>query len=42
LSVIAERFGVSVAAIVDLNEISNPDRIDAGVTIRIPVRDQVP
>jgi LysM repeat protein len=42
LSVIAERFGVSVAAIVDLNEISNPDRIDAGVTIKIPVRTQVP
>jgi LysM repeat protein len=38
LSVIAERFGVSVAAIVDLNEISNPDRIEAGVSIKIPVR----
>jgi LysM repeat protein len=38
LSIIAERFGVTVAAIVDLNKITNPDRIEAGVTIEIPAK----
>ena len=42
LSVIAERYGVSVAALVDLNRITDPDRIEAGVTLEIPVRAQVP
>lgn len=42
LSVIAERYGVSVAAIVDLNQITDPDRIEAGVTLQIPVRAPVP
>jgi LysM repeat protein len=42
LSIIAERFGVTVAAIVDLNEITNPDRIEAGVTIEIPNKANVP
>jgi LysM repeat protein len=42
LSVIAERYGVSVAAIVDLNNITNPDRIEAGVTLEIPDRARVP
>jgi LysM repeat protein len=42
LSVIAERYGVSVAAIVDLNQITNPDRIEAGVTLEIPAPTRVP
>ena len=42
LSVIAERYGVSVAAIVDLNNITNPDRIEAGVTLEIPDQARVP
>jgi LysM repeat protein len=42
LSIIAERFGVTVAAIVDLNKITNPDRIEAGVTIEIPTTAAVP
>lgn len=42
LSVIAERYGVSVAALVDLNRITDPDRIEAGVTLEIPGRAQVP
>jgi LysM repeat protein len=42
LSIIAERFGVTVASIVDLNGITNPDRIEAGVTIEIPNTVRVP
>lgn len=36
LSGIASRYGTTVAAIVKLNNIQNPDRIYAGKTIRIP------
>jgi len=42
LSIIAERFGVTVASIVDLNGITNPDRVEAGVTIEIPIKRSVP
>lgn len=42
LSVIAEKYGVSVAAIVDANRITDPDRIEAGVTLQIPPRAVVP
>ena len=35
LSVIAERFGTSVDALVSLNGINNPDLIYAGTTIRV-------
>ncbi len=36
LGKIARRFGVSLDAIVRLNDIRNPDRIRAGTTLRIP------
>ncbi len=36
LAVIAASFGVTVQSIVDLNQISNPDAVQAGQTIEIP------
>jgi LysM repeat protein len=36
LTVIANRFGVSVQAIVDANELTNPDRLDVGQELIIP------
>lgn len=36
LSVLAQRFGTTVQALAQLNGISNPDRISAGATIRVP------
>lgn len=36
LRIIAETFGVTIQAIVDLNNIENPDNIQAGQTIEIP------
>ena len=37
LKAIAEQFGVSVQEIVDLNDITDPDHIEAGQVLRIPV-----
>jgi LysM repeat protein/nitrate reductase NapE component len=36
LTVIAQRYGVTVAALVQANQIANPNRVDAGVTLIIP------
>ncbi len=36
LAIIAESFGVPVPAIVELNDIENPDNVQAGQTIEIP------
>ncbi len=36
LSAIAERFGTTVAAIVDLNNLSNPNSLSVGQVLRIP------
>lgn len=36
LRIIAETFGVTIQAIVELNNIQNPDNIQAGQTIEIP------
>jgi LysM repeat protein len=33
---IAQRFGVTMAALIELNEIENPDRIEAGQVLRLP------
>lgn len=33
---IAQRFGVTMAALIELNEIDNPDRIEAGQVIKLP------
>jgi len=40
LNAIAQRFGVSVAAIQSLNSITNPNRISVGQLIRIPASSQ--
>lgn len=36
LSIIAAQYGVPITAIIELNEIANPDSIPAGATIEIP------
>lgn len=36
LSALAQRFGTTVAALAQANGIANPDRIQAGATIRVP------
>ena len=36
LSAIAERFGTTVAAIVDLNNLTNPNSLSVGQVLRIP------
>jgi LysM repeat protein len=42
LAIIAERYGVSIQSIVTLNALSDPDAIQAGQTIEIPVGGVVP
>ena len=42
LSSIASRYGTTVSAITSINGISNPDRIYAGTTIRIPESGRTP
>lgn len=36
LTAIARQYGITVQAIVDANQISNPDRVDAGTVLTIP------
>lgn len=33
---IAQRFGVTMAALIELNDIDNPDRIEAGQVLKLP------